>query len=627
MSKKDFDYIKQKYEAAMVDATASLDEKVIMDKINAQPALRAGKAHKRISFKAALSAAACFVLAAGVLLSVYPQAGRYLRKEGNLPVGQRTVATFGNYDEIYAYIAKADERAEEFRDLIGGITGVDGTAGFDASSTYVQVEGIDEADIIKVSGNYIYTQNSSSVFIYKAENGETEPVCEIDICHDKADASETVIKDFYVYDDVLAVNTCRKAAEYSAVTDSAESDLDSASACMETVVRFYDVSRPEKPEFISDFVQSGIYESSRLIGSTEYLITTHDTYAYADKAKIPYVAEAGERQSLAAENIAYMDNALNSAGTVVSAINIKTGKAAVPSKAVMGVSNAVYCSASSLYLTNFDLYCEKPYTQIIKLAVGDGSLAFTATAKVDGSILNQFSMDEKDGFFRVAVTANAGRRQVNCLYIFDEQLQPVGAVENFAEGEMIKSVCFMGDAAYVITFEEIDPLFVVDLSNPKAPRLKGSVEITGFSSELVPVDENKLLGIGYESLENENGSAIRGLKFALFDVSNPKAPAVLDSKVFEHAYSEAQYNHKAILKNAQKGYFAVPVYYDAGDMREVRYGILTVEPNGGRLHFTNEFACDIPADDYTADRLRCVYIDDYIYSAAGGAMLASYYMG
>ena len=133
--------------------------------------------------------------------------------------------------------------------------------------------------------------------------------------------------------------------------------------------------------------------------------------------------------------------------------------------------------------------------------------------------------------------------------------------DDFAKGEDIHAVRFSGDTAYVITFEYTDPLFVIDLSNPKKPIIKGSVKISGFSTNLIPIDSDTLLGIG--TANNISNPYAQGIKFALFDVSDPQKPTVLDSKTIKNTASEAQDTHKAILVNKSENYFAIPFEYHA----------------------------------------------------------------
>jgi uncharacterized secreted protein with C-terminal beta-propeller domain len=208
-------------------------------------------------------------------------------------------------------------------------------------------------------------------------------------------------------------------------------------------------------------------------------------------------------------------------------------------------------------------------------------------------------MNEKDGYFRVATSDDNG----NNLFVFDSELNEVGKVTGFAKGESIRAVNYLGDMAYVITYEQTDPLFVIDLSNPSAPEIKGSVEITGFSSNLVFVDENTILGVGYDDTW--------GIKLALFDVSNPTSPKVLDSYVMENAYSNAQSNYKAIVVNRDKGYFAIDYNKTSTDDYSTVTGGLIINVENGKINITNNYKLNTGDNCSYAQRLT--YINDTIY--------------
>lgn len=257
-------------------------------------------------------------------------------------------------------------------------------------------------------------------------------------------------------------------------------------------------------------------------------------------------------------------------------------------------------------------------TQIVKFSLNGGAPEFSADTEIDGFINNQFSMDEKDGYFRVATTIY-GNEIKNALYIFDEKLNAVGEITGFAKNEDIKAVRYVKDTAYVITFENTDPLFVIDLSNPTAPEIKGSVEITGFSSQLVPVDEDTILGIGEEHIENSNA-----LKLALFDVSDPEKPEVLDSELITSSWSEAQHNHKALIFNQNKSYYAIPYSRYSSDYTYSENYALTFEIQNNDIVITNNFKCNTIE---SFENNRCVYVDNYIYSFESGAFTNSFYTG
>ena len=162
--------------------------------------------------------------------------------------------------------------------------------------------------------------------------------------------------------------------------------------------------------------------------------------------------------------------------------------------------------------------------------------------------MNQYSMDENNGYFRIATTSydysqgSATSTQENNLYILDSNLNVVGQLQNLASGEDLHSARFIGDRCYLVTFNQIDPLFVVDLSNPTSPQVLGNLTIPGYSDFLQPYDATHLIGIGQDvntsigaGLAEITGdvyyTAVQGLKVSLFDVSDVANPTEISSVV------------------------------------------------------------------------------------------------
>ena len=202
---------------------------------------------------------------------------------------------------------------------------------------------------------------------------------------------------------------------------------------------------------------------------------------------------------------------------------------------------------------------ERQKTVIHKINIEDGRIDYDTSGEVPGHLLNQFSMDEFDGDLRVATTTNiwAGRRSTmfNNVYVMDDKLDIIGRLERLAEGESIYSARFVGDRLYMVTFERIDPLFVIDLSRPERPEVLGELKIPGYSDYLHPYDKDHIIGIGKETAENQwGGVSIKGVKLALFDVSDVKNPKQLDMYEIgaSGTDSEALRDHKAVLFDKDK---------------------------------------------------------------------------
>jgi len=212
------------------------------------------------------------------------------------------------------------------------------------------------------------------------------------------------------------------------------------------------------------------------------------------------------------------------------------------------------------------LEAERRKTVIHRIAIDDGKIEYGAKGEVPGYLLNQFSMDENGDYFRVATTTEIWTRRDNVMYnnvfVLDKDMKTVGKLEALAPDERIYSARFLGDRLYMVTFKRIDPLFVIDLSNPQKPEVLGELKIPGFSDYLHPYDENHIIGIGKETEGNEwGGVSTKGVKLALFDVSDVKSPKQLAKyEIGESGTdSEALREHKAFLFDKKKNLLVIPV--------------------------------------------------------------------
>ncbi|MEA2055532.1 MAG: beta-propeller domain-containing protein, partial [Candidatus Thermoplasmatota archaeon] len=215
-------------------------------------------------------------------------------------------------------------------------------------------------------------------------------------------------------------------------------------------------------------------------------------------------------------------------------------------------------------------------TVVHKISVDDGRIEYKCNGTIPGRTLNQFSMDEHSGFFRVA-TQTDGYWQSNVkkctnIYVLDENLEIVGEIENIAPGENMHSARFMGNRAYLVTFKNIDPFFVIDLSDPHNPEILGELKIPGYSDYLHPYDETHVIGIGKDSdasidadkIHSDNAvyyTAILGVKIALFDVSDPENPKEVSKVVIgDRGTSTPVLNdHKAFLFDREKELLVLPI--------------------------------------------------------------------
>jgi uncharacterized secreted protein with C-terminal beta-propeller domain len=226
--------------------------------------------------------------------------------------------------------------------------------------------------------------------------------------------------------------------------------------------------------------------------------------------------------------------------------------------------------AEEMLVEKLEEYEYFEFTVIHKISVDDGEIEVEETGKVPGNVINQFSMDEYDGVFRIATTVNARWSRIekersestNNVYALDRDLEIIGELEGLAEGESIYATRFMGERLYLVTFKQIDPFFVIDLSNPRNIKTLGELKIPGFSRYLHPYDEDVIIGIGHDATET---GRTKGLKISLFDVSDVANPEEIASFVTAERYaqSSAEYEHKAFLFSKEKNLLVIPAYsYD-----------------------------------------------------------------
>ena len=613
-NKNNFEFIKNKFESEAPEAPASLSENEIKNKIEGKEAHKIIKIKKRFPIKAVASCAACFVLVFALLTSG-------ILKTGTGSAEPNEIQSFKSYDEIEGYVSKINRISLfSYGNLYGNLKGdnliaeespsSDGGSSSSHAETYRQVENVDEADIIKTDGEYIYYAYNSSVYIYRANGDEPYQTGVIDI------DDNGYISEMYLADGILTVI-------YDDYTYSQEEDFIQGS----TVAQSFDVSAAESPREISSYNQSGYYSSSRMIDGRIYLIT--GCYLYDSSQVIPSISENSKTSPIPCTDIYYTGRPSTASYTVVSAFNPETGEKTASAKAFFGGADEVYCNESNLYITSFESasndiaalyradslsFINNGKTHIIKIALGENELKITAKGEVSGTVNNQFSLDEYDGYLRIAVTdySDDSGESESAVYILDENLEEMGSITGIAQGEHIEAVRFAKETAYVITYEQTDPLFVIDLSNPKEPKMLGSVEITGFSSMLIPLENGRILGIGFETEQGEYGEVRSGIKLVLFDASSPAEPKIISTQVLDGFDSEAQYTHKAIAVNNEKGYYAIPVnFYDSQNQKT---GVAAFTVENDEIKITNTFINNA-AQSYSYTQ-RCTFAGDYVYSIA-----------
>lgn len=517
----------------------------------------------------------------------------------------------------------------------------------DYSKTNTQVEGVDESDIVKTDGEYIYYVANRKVIII--DTSETlKVIAQIDYTKD-----EFVPNELYLAENKLVV--IGNNSTYYNKNDILV-DMIYPINNQKVITKVYNLESIEKPSLIREVEIEGYYVSSRMIEGNIYVIANKniDTYLFKDnieemnendyKPKYIDTAISKEQKCLEYSDVYYFPESEDMSYLNIASFNINDNEKA-NIESYLGAGDEIYCSLNNLYITKvkWDYKDKKVYgyynnydinTYIYKFKLENSNVKYENAGSVPGSVINQFSMDEKDGYFRIATTDSKGfsnENNVNNLYVLDKDLQIVGEIENLAKGERIYSVRFIGDKAYMVTFVQTDPLFVIDLSEPTNPIVLGELKIPGYSKYLHPYDETHLIGFGENTKENEFGGIVAdGMKMALFDVSDPNKPKELFSENIGESgtYSEILYNHKALLFSKEKNIIAFPIFIteEEGEDRTnlkfqgaIIYG-LDLESGfteKGRIAHqqTEEETFDY---DYSKTVERIIFIKDNFYTLSNG---------
>ena len=587
------------------------------------------------------------------------------------------------------------------------------TAGSDDySTTNIQVTGVDEADIIKNDGKYIYALTYNKAFIIDAFPPEGMKVISEIKFNESESASQMFVNgdtlilftNTYMYGGGCSGDVCIAQSDVAIASDAVSSKVAESSMIAPeyygsswTNIYLYDISDRENIKLEKVIEIDGNYVNSRMIENYVYLISNKNINV--NNPVPPIYRLNGQEVKTSVADIyywGYPDS--NYMFTSVSAINVNDR--ALDSKTFLtGYSSSLYVSEKNIYLTSiksvdYAIYSEKYFNEVaLPLLPGDASLSkiinsdddvytrmsrvqefiyshsltltgkekelfdqqfqklqetfetkisketertvvhkismdknvinFEETGEVPGTVLNQFSMDEHNGNFRIATTTGNWRdTSLNHLYILDEDLDIVGSVEDLAKGERIYSTRFMGDKVYMVTFRQVDPLYVIDASNPENPKVLGYLKVTGYSSYLHPYDEAHIIGIGMEATED---GRVQGLKIALFDVSdfeNPKEASKYDlsNKVpgkYSYSHSDALYDHKAFLFSKEKGILVIPVsissYSEDYSTNEYWQGAYVFNINSEAIEYKGRIS-HYESENYLYYVRRSLYIGNSLYT-------------
>ena len=564
-----------------------------------------------------------------------------------------------NFKNLYAMLKARDTKRYYIDDMLSvdSITNANSKnetatneVANDYSKTNTQVQGVDEADIVKTDGTYIYYLTNEKLTIINTENASQMK----EMSTIKFDETFTPEELFLNDDKIIVIGT---RYEYDKTERKIGIDEDylypNYMDKTYTSAKIYNVKDKTNPTLERTVEVEGSYLTARMIDSNVYIASNkYMYYAYIcntykstelneDDFKPHYLdtATSNETKSINFDCIYYIPEFEDTNYLNIVAFNITNNQEANV-ESYLGAGEEIYASKENLYVTKTKYDYERKNktsitTEIYKFNLNNANCTFAKAGDVPGSVLNQFSMDECNGYFRIATTDSTSwnsESNTNNLYVLNENLETIGKIEGLAKGERIYSVRFIGNRAYMVTFVETDPLFVIDLSNPTTPTVLGELKIPGYSKYLHPYDETHLIGIGEDTEVVNYGYGDRvvtnGMKMAMFDVTDPNNPQELyNVKIGEKGtYSELLYNHKALLFSKEKNIIAFPISITDNDYKVTFQGAIVY---GVSLEKGFELKTKISnsATDYdryySRNRVeRIIYIKDTLFTLSNGLIKA-----
>jgi len=416
----------------------------------------------------------------------------------------------------------------------------------DSSDRYSELntreEGVAEADYVLTNGKYIFIasmQYGRVVIVNPVSDGKMTIAATINPAEDNEKLSSFNFSEMFLYGDKLIL------------TGSGWADDSSR-----TVAMVYDISDIGNIRLVKTLSQSGWYTTLRVIGDKMLLISEY-SIPFSDECDmddvIPTYTCDGEEAYVPADCILYADVSAPEAYNIITTCNLSDLSASTETQAILGSDWQVYCTTDMLFIYG-STYNEKEeccYMNVKAFRIGETSLEYYGCCSFEGSFWNSFSMDWNGEYLRVGV--HSDKDNTNRLYIFDKAFEKVGEINSFGEGETIRGIRFVGNTAYIVTFYQTDPLFIVDLSDVTAPKIVSELKMPGFSDYLHPVGDGLMLGIGSGGDENGlDGSA----KISLYDVSDPLSPLIVSDIIIPNGTLWTEY--KAFCKVPGENSFIIP---------------------------------------------------------------------
>jgi len=513
---------------------------------------------------------------------------------------QHVMVPFTTYEELHNFILTKSCNSTEVRNLynptpapvipntttndlrISGLSasfttaaGASTSATPSHSQTNAQVAGVDELDTVKNDGTYIYTVTNNTVAIVLAYPFNGAKL----MAHVSVNGS---LQGIFVDGNRLVV-VSQQYQQYPLPYATLQSGMGASIAVypvffnypQTTSLSIFDISNHSNPVLTTTLVVNGTLAGARLIGDYAYLVATQPVYC-TGPIMLPENVVDGRSMMMGITSVYHSDIAdVAHSFTTVVGINVTQVNPTPAAKIfLIGTSSNIYVSTHQIYLTQ-PIWSQAEQTAVHRISIDGGGISYQATGTVSGHVLNQFSMDEFNGNFRIATTGYgpipatstgdvvSSYVQRTNLYVLDSGLHIVGKLEGLSPGEQFYAARFMGDRAYLVTFQRMDPLFVIGLQDPHQPKVLGQLNIPGVSDYLQPYDETHLIGFG-KSSQNvtwENAALFQGLKLSLFDVTDPGHP--IDTSDYfvgdRGSDSPALTDHRSVLFDQSLNLLVIPL--------------------------------------------------------------------
>ncbi|MCX8188516.1 MAG: beta-propeller domain-containing protein [Nitrososphaeria archaeon] len=600
------------------------------------------------------------IILALVLVSTYTIYHQYYIDDSVKAYGLKK---FSSYSELKTFIKNNVELSKTWfgiygfpvsigvRDVLTGMVPVAAStaeASPKYSQTNIQVAGVDEPDIVKTDGSYIYYVRSGTSYnsgVNELVIVKAYPPEDLKVASKIVWTDNSVPIGIFVNKNRLTVFLSNSNVK-AAIVGRLEHYYLTA-----TRIEVYDLIHMERVKLVRNVTLDGYYLNARMIEDYVYAVVTSPIYYIGEEIILPSMYVNGKSESIDPKEVYYADTPdIAYSFTTIIALNVFNDEEPITKKTILtGAASNMYVSLKNIYLAitkynfvkdNIGTFSEE--TLVYRISVNGKDINFEAEGSVPGHVLNQFSMDEYNGYFRIATTVGyswfRGSSETNNVYTLDMNLKVVGKLENIAKGEKIYSVRFMGDKVYMVTFKKVDPFFVIDLSDASSPKILGWLKIPGYSDYLHPLDKEHIIGIGKETVEAEEGDFAwyQGIKISLFEVKNVSAPKEVSKYIIGERGTDSPIlrDHHALLFDGEKGLMAFPVLLAIidrsqyiGEIPPYAYGepvwqglyVFSVSSNyialKGRItHLNNSSEKNVMKIEYGKFIDRALYVGDYLYT-------------